>query len=196
MSKTKDSDTGTLYSSTTTLGYMYYSMGNYSRAITILEENKMQGVEDTGKPQAGILRNAFALALVKTRQGRWEEATTLNRQIGKECENLPSIAPAEKLSVWETLGDTLMKGSSSPKGGSKRKMLVEAEEAISGSLNEKIRVLGIEYLDTIERMHLLARLYIEQKRYDDAQQQFEKHLPLSKRLLGLEHRSYLLVIGA
>jgi len=191
MSKDKDSDATTLCSSTTTLGYMYYSMGDYPRATTILEENKVQGVADTGKLQVIILQNAFALALVKARQGRWEEATTLNRQIMKEYENLPSVAPTEKLTVWESLGDTLMKGSGSLKGEPKQKMLAEAEEVISGSLNEKIRVLGIEHPDTIEGMHLLARLYIEQKCYDKAQQQFEKHLPLSKRLLGLEHRSYL-----
>ena len=177
--------------SSSILGKILVSKGDYSLAAELYQGNIDKASEKLPHNHVDILRNMEGLAGVRCLQGRWREAISLLRRTVGEREGVLGSLDRETMTSLQQLGGAIVKSITHAKDRSPEDMLKEAETFLTRSRDGRLQLLGREHPDCLDSWLELARLFVAQKRYPDAEVTFKEHQELTQRLLGKEHRHYL-----
>lgn len=163
------------------MGSVYFSLGLYGKAQSLLEPSSQILRRISGMKHPETLAALSGLATVYLYQGRLQEADALFR------EALPAMRRALGPDHPDTL--RLMKNLAGCEVDEGR--LQEAEALSLQSIEALRRVLGPDHLDTLKGRLTLANVYHLQGRYGEALPILEDVLAIERRTLGPDHPATL-----
>jgi tetratricopeptide (TPR) repeat protein len=180
-----------LLESSNVLAQIHFVKGQYSESAEIYFSNMSLARQALGDDNPITLRCISGLAVVRTLQGRWAEAIELAREALQGQIALLGSMHQETLGGFELLGEAIVKGVHHIKDRTIEEMQIEGEEVLRTSLQGRRKLLGKEHPDTLKSLHNLARAFMAQNRYAEAEEALLEHRGIVKRVLGSDHRSYI-----
>ena len=185
-----------------TVDTMNNKLANVLRKLEVLRK-------ELGLEHPNTLASITCLASVLRKQGRWQEAEKMHREVlevqrrvlGREhpdtlasMTNLASLREQEEMhrealeTMHRVLGlDTLASMTNRANVLQEQGKWQEAEEMHREVLEVQRRVLGQEHQDTLASMNGLANVLQEQGQWQEAEEMHREVLEVRRRVLGQEH---------
>jgi len=160
------------------LVWLYLSLGRYTQAEQVLRaEIEQIPNKSSGKYPRSMMRAKNDLAVVLTRQGHFDEAERLLRELWEVRKERWSDDHPETLRTINTFGVLRRE----------QKKYEQAESLLRQALEGRQRKLGSDHPACFESIHELAVLYKEQACYEEAEPLFLEALEGRRLKLGHKH---------
>ena len=164
-----------------TIGETYSSLGLDDRAEPHLEAALDLRRSLLGDEDRATLTSMDHLAILRWRQGRYDDALALAEQ----------TLEARTLVLGDKHRETLVSANTLATILTSLGRLDDAERLYDSTLAAQRHTLGSEHPDTLTTMHNLGVLYRDQHRLEAARHQLETTLDLRRRILGDEDATTL-----
>jgi tetratricopeptide (TPR) repeat protein len=174
---TNQQDLLSLGSLNTNLGWFYILKGNFIRAGPILQEAIIVRERELGANHPDTLTSISNLASVLRRQGRYEEAESMNRRALKGYEKELGANHPDTLTSVGNLALVLQRQGRYEKAESMNRRALEGRE----------KELGANHPDTLISVGNLASMLQHQGRYEKAESMNRRALEGREKELGANH---------
>lgn len=170
------------------MGTVYYRLGLYSRAHSLLQRAAQIRIRVLGPENPETLLSKHRLAATLDSEGRFAEAEKLKRETLEARRRVLGPEHPDTLRSATSLAGTIDRqaGDLADKAQQAR-LYSEAEKLERETVDSYLRVLGPQHPDTLASMTNLASTLDSEGRYQEAEQLQREIFEVQRRIIGAEN---------